>query len=1003
MILRLIKRPVAVTMCVIALTVVCILSLRGLPVSLMPDIDIPRITVNVPMPGASVREVETRVAAPLRGQLMQIAGIKEIRSESKTDGTTITMEFTPGSRMDLLFIEANEKVDRAMGMLPEGMERPKVVKAGATDIPAFYIDVYSDDDSEEGFARLSDYVTGVVRKRVEQLPQTAMVDVSGDTKPEIVIEPYAEKTEALGITPEQIGAAVSSADLRLEALSVADGAYRYSLHFDSQMSTLDDIRNITLRHDGRLLRLGDLCRVSQRQKGDNGSVRHGENRAISLAVIKQNDARMEDLKESVEGLLEEVRRDNLGVKFVLTRDQTSLLSYSINNLSWNLALGIALACLVLFAFIRDVRIPLLIVVSIPLSLLLTMLCFKLAGISINVISLAGLILGVGMMVDNSIIVIDNITRLADEGKPLDDAVALGASEVFTPMLSSVLTTCSVFIPLIFLSGTAGALFYDQAMAVTISLFSSLAVAMLVIPVYFRVFFKRKGVRMKHREDGSVPLVERVYNRVLAATLAHPWKVALSIAVLVGVGVACGLGLRKERMPDVSHTDMLVTVDWNEGVSLNTNEERMAQLRSRIKGMAQTTTTMAGSQGFILSHTPGLSSSESVMYVAADSEDRIAEIKDSISGFVRGRYPAASLSYAVSGNVYDMIFSSDMPDLEIRLQTATGGLPDVARSRSFCDSLATRFPDVEISPVATEENLRYEVAGDVASLYGIGYSRLYSRLRELAGSNSVYTINDGSHSVPVIVGAERADRYGMLQNSIRTNEGVDVPLSTLLRERRGEDYKHLYASSSGAYYPVGVDADDRTVESVMDEVKARVNRADSGLSVLFAGAYFDSRRLIGELMVVLAVALAMLYFILAAQFESMLQPLIILSEVAVDIAAVLIALWIAGESLNLMSMIGVVVMCGIIINDSILKIDTINRLRRGGMKTDAAIITAGHQRLKPIIMTSLTTILAVAPFLTRGDMGSDLQFPLSFTLIVGMTVGTLVSLFIIPLFYKLAYD
>jgi len=187
------------------------------------------------------------------------------------------------------------------------------------------------------------------------------------------------------------------------------------------------------------------------------------------------------------------------------------------------------------------------------------------------------------------------------------------------------------------------------------------------------------------------------------------------------------------------------------------------------------------------------------------------------------------------------------------------------------------------------------------------------------------------------------------------------------------------------------------------VKARVNRADSGLSVLFAGAYFDSRRLIGELMVVLAVALAMLYFILAAQFESMLQPLIIISEVAVDIAAVLIALWIAGESLNLMSMIGVVVMCGIIINDSILKIDTINRLRRGGMKTDAAIITAGHQRLKPIIMTSLTTILAVAPFLTRGDMGSDLQFPLSFTLIVGMTVGTLVSLFIIPLFYKLAYD
>ena len=408
MLQTLIHRPIAVTMVLIALVAVGILALTYIPVSLMPEIDIPRITVQMSNPGASVSEVEQQMVTPMRYQLSQVAGLKDIETVSRMDAGTITLYFEPGTDMDLLFIDVNEKIDRAMNSMPKDMERPKVVKASAMDIPAFYVDVV---EQEGNIASLSKLVRNVIAKRIEQLPQTAMVDYSGTVGTELLCIPDLNKLESLGLSTRTIEAAINDNNIVLEALSVRDGIYRYSIHFDSQILGKDDIENIYLRHEGRMLQLKDICEVEEKPAVRNGIVRHDGKDAITLAVIKQNDAQMADF-----------------------------------------------------------------IISIPLSLILTLLCFYVLGISINVISLSGLILGVGMMVDNAIIVIDNIRQRGD--------VIRGTKEVFMPMLSSVLTTCSVFIPLIFLSGTAGALFYDQAMGVTIALFASLLVAVMVVPVYY---------------------------------------------------------------------------------------------------------------------------------------------------------------------------------------------------------------------------------------------------------------------------------------------------------------------------------------------------------------------------------------------------------------------------------------------------------------------------------------------------------------------------------------
>ena len=998
---KLLHRPIAVTMCLIALVVMGCLALRYIPVSLMPDIDVPQITVQANMPGYSAREIDRDVISPLRGQLMQVAGVKDIRSESRMDAGYVVMTFEPGSNIDLLFIEVNEKIDRTMNTMPKDMERPKVIKASAMDIPAFYLDVWLKNETNDlAFAQLGRFAKGVVSKRIEQLPQTAMVDISGTVGTEITCLPYYDKLQTLGLTTHDIEAAIQRNNITLEALSVVDGLYRYNIHFDSQLLTKDDVANIYINHDGRLLQLKDLCRIEERVAQRNGIDRHGNQNAVTMAIIKQNDAQMADLQQSMEGLLENMRSEYPEIEFELTRDQTYLLTYTISNLKQNLYVGVLLACLILFLFMRQWRLSLLIVMTIPLSLILTLLCFYLLGISMNIISLSGLILGVGMIVDNSIIVIDNVMRRWREGMGLQTAIVKGTREVFAPMLSSVLTTCSVFIPLIFLSGVAGTLFYDQAMGVTIALFASLAVATLVIPVYFHLLFKKKQQAPVMTNKSTV--LYQSYEKVMRWVFRHARICLLVLACMVPLTGIIFWQIEKERMPSVEQNDMLMTIEWNTGISATENDRRVMELMESLGDEVETSTSMAGTQEFLLSHTKDITASEAIVYVKARSVEGLKQIKEKVVAALQQKFPTASVTFGESGNLYNMIFATDEADLEIHLQDQDGRRPGIASARQFTDSLRARFPGITVMPVVTETNIRYVADMEQMAVYKVSYDQLYARLKEQMSRNRIFEINDGAQSVPVMVGTDDKESCRILNSTVKNSEGTDVPISYLVRETKGEDYKRLPAGNGGEFYSIDLDATDKEVEQVMDYVEDLVHQPKSELSASFAGGYFTSRQLIGELALVLSVALALLYFILAAQFESFIQPLIILLEMVVDVFFVVAALWLLGESVNVMSMIGIVVMSGIIINDSILKIDTINRLRRGGMSLLRAIMMAGHNRLKPIIMTSLTTMLAILPFLHRGDMGSALQYPLSLTIIVGMGIGTMVSLFMVPLFYYLIY-
>ena len=993
-------------MVLIAVMVLGIAAIRKLPVSLVPEINIPQITVQVTSADRSAREVNDLMLSSLRSQLVQVPHLKDIVCTAKDGGGLIEMTFEYGADADYIFIDVNERVDRATSGWDAREERPMIARASATDIPAFYINISLKDSEHTGGTRLlemSDFCRQVITRRLEQLPQVAMVDISGLLYPQLLIIPDMEKLRAIGANENVLSSAIQNANVSLGSLSIRDGEYRFDVRFESSVVTRQDVENVWLKLGGRTYQIKDLAQVREEQQRLKGMVTADGKQCITMAVIKRSDARMAELRDGIESLMKAFERDYPDLDFQITRDQTELLDYSINNMVRNLLFGALFACIIIFFFMQDVRSPLLVVITIPTALILSFLFFYVLNISINIISLSGLVLGLGMMVDNSIITIDNITQRWLKGELLEDACVYGTQEVFTPMLSSVLTTCAIFIPLIFMSGIAGALFYDEAMAVTITLISALIMSVLVIPVFYYRFYRKQPCFTPNKFISriSVGNMTAGYDRILSWFFRRRgvmWGIFGAAVLLIGV---LFVNLDKQKLPALSHSDTLLNIEWNERIPIEENNRRCEQIMAQFPDMVEQYTAMTGAQQFALSHTREMGLSEALIYVKTGGTSEIERFEREARDFIGRQWPEAVHSCQASGNIFDMLFQDKEAPLVARIKRTDGSTPLPDQLTTLLYSLREALPQVYIPQPEWNEYIELITDPERLALYDVSFNDIMNYLRNSMNASSVLRISKGDFSMPVVIGVGTKEAKDLIQGSYIDTRGGRVPLEILLKETRNRDLKQIASGVDGEFYPLELNLKGRQAREAMDKIR-EVVRQDERFDVSFSGTYFTNREMIKELCGVLVISILLLFFILAAQFESLVQPFIILSELIIDIFAVMGILWLFGESLNLMSMIGMVVMCGIVINDSILKVDTINRLREKGYGLKRAIFEAGSRRLKAIVMTSLTTILAIAPFLVRGDMGSDLQYPLSLALISGMIAGTFVSVFFVPLAYYVIY-
>ncbi len=1005
----LIERPVAVIMTFLALVLLGLVSGGLLPVSLLPDIQIPEITVQVSHPNTSARELENTVVRPLRQQLLQVARLSDIESETRDGNAMIRLRFTHGSNMDYLYIEVNEKLDAVMGNLPRELERPRVIKASASDIPVFYLNLFmdrpADDQDLSRFMELSEFADWVIRKRIEQLPEVAMVDVSGLVYPEVSVIPHRGIMTGLGLTHDHMRLAMEQNNVTLGSLMVRDGIYQYNVRFTSTLHSVEDVENIMIMSGERLFRLKDLATVGMRPRKPEGLFRWNDRPAVSMAIIKQSEARMNDMKEAMSNLAAEFEKDYPLMRFELSQDQTGILDYTIGNLRNNLILGGSLAILIMFLFLKDVRSPFLIALSVPTALIISLLFFNLAGLSLNIISLSGLILGVGMMIDNSIIVIDNITQHIERGHPLHEACIRGTNEVIRPLISSVLTTCAVFIPLIFLSGIAGALFYDQAIAVASGLAASLVVSITLIPaLYHLIHVKTRGKKgRKHLRSLQVFRLENAYNRGFDFVFKYRRMALAGFVLLLLIAGGVFMLIPLQKMPPLRQVETVMVIDWNENIHLDENSQRISFLTLSGSELVAESGAFAGRQQFLLNRDMDIDISHAHVYLKSHDPASLIELVDMLRSLVAENYPGARISFEPPANVFDRIFESQQPPLVAKITSVRGQrVPEVAKITGVARMIANAHPGAEISPLPLGENIVLGIRPDKLLLYKVNQNYLYSQLRTALDQYEIGRLRAEQTMVPIVLGEEERIIGEIISTLlVRNSEGTNIPVSALLDHERETGYSTITAGRQGEYIPVVFSNPGNRPGFLTADVE-QIIRQDETLDVSFAGSWFETRRLMWEMMLVVLISLLLLYFILAAQFESLLQPLIVMLEIPMNLAGVFLALYIAGAGINIMSMIGIVVMAGIVINDSILKIDTINHLRAEGMPLMDALHTGGTRRLKPIVMTSLTTILALTPVLISSDMGSELQEPLALAIIGGMAMGTLVSLYFIPLVYWYFY-
>ena len=1020
MIKFLINRPISVIMFFLACSIVGIITLFSIPVSLLPNIPIPEITVQITGENTSSRALENTVVSHIRQQLAQLSGLKNIETETRDGSALVRLSFEYGKNTDLAFIEVNEKIDASMNHLPREVERPRIIKASATDIPVEYLnltlgsDIPYEETNEAKFLELSEFAEIVVKRRIEQLPEISMVDITGLMNKQVVIVPDNNKLEIAGISLNEIEQALNQNNVEPGSMIVRDGHYEYNIRFSTVTRTLDDIRSIYLRKNNRIYQLSDLATINYAAKKETGMALFGGKRCIKLAIIKQSDVNMDDMQTALNKTIKDIQRSYPEIEIHTTENHTELLDYTISNLQQNLILAFIFVWLISVFFMKDIRSPFIIGISMVVSVVVSLLLFYLLHLSINIVSLTGLILASGNMIDNSIVVTDNINQYRKRGLTPEAACIKGTNEVAIPMLSSALSSISVFAPLIFMSGIAGALFFDQALSVTIGLMVSYLTGIVLLPVLYNALsalnFKNiRGFKHWHNRNEkkeNVSLLQRGYHHGIDWTFKHKALITISMILVLPLCALLFYLIPKEKMPDLHQRDLVASVEWNENIHIKENLTRVRTLLSYLDAMTEEQTGLVGQQQFLLNREQQKTSTESELYLKVSDTKKLIPLEHSLKQFLQKNYPLALVTFSPAGTIFEKVFSTGEADLVVECYPSNRSIAPDPKTINLLIRNFEQQTGEKPEGVSFQQQLNFHIDQEKLLLYNIPYGTVSQALKTAFQENSFATLRSYQQYLPIVLGDEERTVKDILSNTlITTSRNADKTVNKLTLDRfvtitLSEDIKTLVAGKAGEFIPVKFYKPENP-KRVIDNVQQVVN-GDKMWDLGFSGSFLSNRKMIGELMVILLVSILLMYFLLAAQFENFVQPLIVLMEIPIDITASMLLLMALGHTLNLMSAIGMVVTCGIVINDSILKVDIMNQLRKEGFALMDAIHEAGKRRLNAILMTSLTSIVCMVPLLFTNDLGSNLEKPLALATIGGMLIGTPVSLFVVPLLYWWIY-
>ncbi len=1066
-----VNRPVTVLMATLAVSTFGLLAVQNLPVDLLPDLSYPTLTVQTEYPDAAPETVEQFVTRPIEEAVGVIPGVREMRSQSRSGLSEVVLEFEWGESMDTAGLDVRERL--GLVELPREAEIPRVLRFDPSLEPIMRLGFTGDRDLDE----LRQLADRWLKPRLEAVVGVAAAKVRGGLDAEIVIEADEDRLAALGLTLSDVERALREENVNQPGGTLRDFNAIYLVRTMHEFEDLDQIRRTVVRETptGRV-RVEDVATVIRGHRDRDEITRVGGREVVEIDLHRQGLSNTVAVARAVEEALAELRRampPDLRIE-VLT-DLSAYITAAI-HMVWSAAwIGGLLAVLVLYFFLRDPRATAIIALTIPVSVVATFLFMERAGVTLNIMSLGGLALGIGMLVDNSIVVLEAIDRRRSDGLERARAAIQGAAEVSGAVTAATLTTVAVFFPIVFVQGVAGQLFRDQAVTVCLSLTTSLVVSLTLIPA-LSGFTARVGFESaarfagRRRPDGNrlpftfrfgdlelepigngvsrssriitvlafpirfialllslviggiwwafswafhvaaAPLaraldaVGRSYPGALTRALQRRWLVLAVAIVLFAASVVLIPRLGTDLVPNLAQGEFAFQLRLPEGSTLEATAETVDRMEDMLIDDPAFVSifSMVGSLPSSASgrRTLGENLAQINFRMAAhtDSDDEaaaVARVRRTIARFPRAEGELVRPAVlSVRAPIAVQVFSDDLGELDRATNQIRQALEGLAEVRDVATTSEPGNPEILV-----------ELDRERAAALGVSAEDVGAALRTKIRGDVVGEFREGEERIDIRLRA--GERFRSLASGVQALRiilpgGTTVPVSAVARVVNERGPAAIYRLSGARVAEITALPTTRDLGAALTAVDAAVSRLvlPPGARLEIAGQQEEMEVSFNSLWLALALATFLVYVVMASQFESLLHPLVILMAVPLGVVGVVAALFVTGNSVSVLALIGAIMLAGIVVNNAIVLVDAVNRRRREGHEIDDALVGAGRERLRPILMTTATTVLALLPMALGLGAGDELRAPLAVTVIGGLTVATLLTLLVIPCMYRI---
>lgn len=1011
-----IKRPIGVIMIVIAVLILGAISLSNLAVDLYPEMDVPVAAVSTIYEGAAPQEVEQLISMPLEEALSSVENVTSVESVSSANSSLVILQFNWGVDLDVALNDVRDRLDQTIELLPDDAKRPVVLKMDPQQMPIMRVELSGSSPEE-----LQKIAEDDVAPFFERIEGVASVTIEGGREREIKIELDKGKLNHYGLTSAQVVQALNFENKTISSGTVVSGTKDLLIRVDGEYTSLYDIEKTIIPLPTKdFVFLEDIAVVKDTFKEMSVISQVNNNPAVVLSMIKKSEGNTlqiaSKLNQAIEQKVSELASDpaNEHLSLSVVTDDSKFISKAMGNVKNNMIVGSILAVIILFLFLRSVRPLLVISFSIPIAIVSTFILMYFAGETLNILSMGGLALGIGMIVDNAIVILENIYKKRQEGLPLLKAAYEGTTELSAAIISSTLTTVVVFVPIIFVDGVAAEMFRPLALTVSFALLASLVIALTLIPMLSSRLLGTKVATKEEEESGwfnrSFSMLRKAYLKFLVFALK--WR-KMVIAATVGLIILSLLlvpFIGTDFIPSLDQGQVSIGMKTESGTTLEETEKMVKQVNEKLGEFSEiietSYVTIKGSSdgGSGLGSSSTIGATFIVQLVdpskrEIDTQQFLTQLEDKVAQLpgIETVMKELDPSFGDESPVVINVNGPDLPTLMNIGEQVISVVNNVEGTVNVDSSSAESRPEMQIL-----------VDRQLASRYGLTYQQVMNEMK-IGFDGQVatrYREEGDEYDVRVLLPENQRSTINDLENMvIQSYSGAEIPLTSVATLVQVQGPTDITRKDQQRLVTITSDLRDRDLGSVNGDIQQALTNIDipEGYDISIGGQGDDMTDSFVQLFYAALLSIFLVYLVMAVQFESLVYPLVIMFALPTTIIGILVGLFLTGEPLSIPAFIGIIMLMGIVVNNAIVLVSYINIKRDEGLSRYEAIIEAGNSRLRPILMTTLTTILAMVPLALGIGQGMEAQRPMAIVIIFGMSFSTLLTLVLIPLMYTFLDD